>query len=66
MFQPNYPKAALGLEKEFITALALQKEGRRQFGIKQAATIVAAFAWNAATMKEKLARKPLPEERSRR
>jgi hypothetical protein len=39
MFQPNYPKAALGLEKEFITALALQKEGRQQFGIKQAATI---------------------------
>lgn len=39
MFQPNYPKAALGLEKEFITALALQKEGRGQFGIKQAATI---------------------------
>jgi Tfp pilus assembly PilM family ATPase len=39
MFQPNYPKAALGLEKEFITALALQKEGRGQFGIRQAATI---------------------------
>jgi hypothetical protein len=39
MFQPNYPKAALGLEKEFITALALQKEGRGQYGIKQAATI---------------------------
>ncbi len=39
MFQPNYPKAALGLEKEFITALAVQKEGRRAFGIKQAATI---------------------------
>ncbi len=39
MFQPNYPKAALGLEKEFITALALQKEGRKQFGIKQAATV---------------------------
>ena len=39
MFQPNYPKAALGLEKEFVTALALQKEGRGQFGIKQAATI---------------------------
>lgn len=37
--QPNYPKAALGLEKESITALALQKEGRGQFGIKQAATI---------------------------
>ena len=39
MFQPNYPKAALGLEKEFITALALQKEGRGRFGIKQAATL---------------------------
>ena len=39
MFQPNYPKAAIGLEKEFITALALQKEGRGQFGIRQAATI---------------------------
>ena len=37
--QPNYPKAALGLEKESVTALALQKEGRGQFGIKQAATI---------------------------
>jgi hypothetical protein len=37
--QPNYPKAALGLEKESITALALQKEGRGQFGIKQAATV---------------------------
>lgn len=39
MFQPNYPKAALGLEKEFITALALQKEGKGRFGIKQAATV---------------------------
>lgn len=39
MFQPNYPKAAIGLEKEFITALALQKEGRGQYGIKQAATL---------------------------
>lgn len=39
MFQPNYPKAAIGLEKEFITALALQKEGKNQFGIRQAATI---------------------------
>jgi Tfp pilus assembly PilM family ATPase len=39
MFQPNYPKAALGLEKEFITALAVQKEGRGRFGIRQAATI---------------------------
>lgn len=37
--QPNYPKAALGIEAESITALSLQKEGRGQFGIKQAATI---------------------------
>jgi hypothetical protein len=37
--QPNYPKAALGIEAGSITALALQKEGRGQFGIKQAATI---------------------------
>jgi hypothetical protein len=37
--QPNYPKAAIGFEKNSITALALQKEGRRQYGIRQAATI---------------------------
>lgn len=36
--EPNYPKAAIGLEREAITALALQKEGRG-FGVKQAATI---------------------------
>lgn len=39
LIDPKYPKAALGLEKDRITALALQKEGRDQFGIKQAATI---------------------------
>lgn len=37
--QPNYPKAALGLEQESVTALALQKEGKNRFGIRQAATI---------------------------
>ncbi|MEZ5425302.1 MAG: hypothetical protein R2747_03465 [Pyrinomonadaceae bacterium] len=37
--QPNFPKAALGLEKDSITALALKREGRGQFGIRQAATI---------------------------
>ena len=37
--QPNYPKAALGIESNAVTALALQKEGRGRFGIKQAATI---------------------------
>ena len=36
--QPNYPKAALGLEADSVTALALQKEGRGAFGIRQAAT----------------------------
>ncbi len=37
--EPNYPKAAIGLEKDSVTALALQKEGRGSFGIRQAATI---------------------------
>ncbi len=37
--QPNYPKAAIGLEQDSVTALALQKEGRGRFGIKQAATV---------------------------
>ena len=36
--EPNYPKAALGLERESVTALALQKERKGIFGIKQAAT----------------------------
>ena len=37
--KPNYPNAALGLEADSVTALALQKEGRGRFGIKQAATV---------------------------
>lgn len=37
--QPNYPKAAIGLEREVVTAIALQKEGRGQYGVAQAATI---------------------------
>ena len=37
--QPNYPRAALGLEQTSVTALALQKEGRGRFGIRQAATV---------------------------
>ncbi len=39
LINPNYPKAALGFEKDNLTALALQKEGRGRFGIKQAATV---------------------------
>lgn len=37
--QPNYPKAAIGLEKEAVTAIALRKEGRGRYGVSQAATI---------------------------
>lgn len=37
--QPNYPKAAIGLEREAVTALALQREGRGQYGVAQAATV---------------------------
>lgn len=37
--QPNYPKAALGLEKESVAALSLQKEGRGRYGLKQAAAV---------------------------
>jgi hypothetical protein len=37
--QPNYPKCALGLEAGSVTALALQKEGRGRFGVRQAATV---------------------------
>lgn len=39
LLEPNYPRAALGIEREAVTALALQKEGRGRFGIKQAATV---------------------------
>ncbi len=38
VIQPNYPRAALGLEADSATALALQKEGKGRFAIKQAAT----------------------------
>lgn len=37
--EPNYPKAAIGLEKDSVTALSLQREGRGQFGVQQAATV---------------------------
>ncbi|MEO6655667.1 MAG: hypothetical protein ABIO36_06250, partial [Pyrinomonadaceae bacterium] len=36
--QPNYPNAALGIETNIISAVALQG-GRRQFTIKQAASV---------------------------
>ncbi len=37
--QPNFPKAAIGLEQESVTALSLQREGRGMFGVRQAATV---------------------------
>ncbi len=37
--QPNFPKAAIGIEKGSITALSLLREGRGGFGLKQAATV---------------------------
>lgn len=37
--QPNFPKAAIGIEGDSITALAIRKEGRGRFGVKQAAVI---------------------------
>lgn len=39
MFKPNYPKCALGLEAESVTAVALRSEGRGRFGISQAASV---------------------------
>ena len=37
--QPRYPNAALGIEAGSISAVALQNKGRRQFTIKQAASL---------------------------
>ena len=37
--EPNYPKAAIGLERDAVTAIALEREGRGQFGVRQAATV---------------------------
>lgn len=37
--EPNYPRAALGLDRDAVTAVALDKAGRGRYGIKQAATV---------------------------
>ncbi len=37
--QPKFPNAALGIGKTGISAVALQGKGRRQYSIKQAATV---------------------------
>lgn len=37
--QPNYPKAAIGIEENAISAVQLRREGRGRFGIDRAATV---------------------------
>ncbi len=37
--QPNYPKNAIGLEKGMISVVMLDKAGRGQYAVRQAATI---------------------------
>jgi hypothetical protein len=37
--EPNYPKAAIGIEQNYISAVALDREGRGRYSIRQAATI---------------------------
>lgn len=37
--QPNYPKAAIGIEQNAISALQLRREGRGRFGVERAATV---------------------------
>lgn len=59
LIQPNYPKAALGLEQSSITALSLQKEGRGRFGIKQAATVeLPEHLLNPSFIEQNIASKP--------
>jgi hypothetical protein len=37
--EPKYPTAAIGLEKDTITALSLRREGRGRYSLQQAATV---------------------------
>ncbi len=37
--KPSYPNAAIGLERAKVTAIALQKQGKRQYSIRQAASV---------------------------
>jgi hypothetical protein len=39
LIQPNFPQSAIGVEKHKLTMLALQRQGRGQFGIRQAASV---------------------------
>src|SRR3954452_20486814 len=37
--EPHYPTAAIGLERDTVTALSLRREGKGRFGIERAATV---------------------------
>ncbi|HLA94479.1 MAG TPA: hypothetical protein VK612_02075 [Pyrinomonadaceae bacterium] len=37
--KPNYPKAAIGIEQNAISAIELRREGRGRFGVERAATV---------------------------
>ncbi|MDM7921828.1 MAG: hypothetical protein QUS14_05970 [Pyrinomonadaceae bacterium] len=37
--QPTFPKAAIGIEKDRITAVALERESSRRFAVRQAASV---------------------------
>jgi len=39
LIQPNFPQSAIGIEKDKLTMLSLRKEGRGQFGLRQAASV---------------------------
>ena len=39
MTQPRYPKAAIGIEQTYISAVALERQGRGSYSVRQAATI---------------------------
>ena len=37
--EPTFPKAALGIESDRVTVIALNKEGRNRFGVRNAASV---------------------------
>lgn len=39
LIQPNYPKAAIGVERDRLTMLAVRREGRGQFSLSRAASV---------------------------
>jgi hypothetical protein len=37
--EPSFPKAAIGIESDRVTVIALNKEGRNRFGVRNAASV---------------------------